>query len=412
MSIDYTYGPSVKPIQALVKEYEKLHPNVHVSLQLGTDHEKTATELAAGDAPDIIVFGTASDVGSFIYNHSIIPLNSLIKKYHFNLNQLVPASVKEGESPYNGKIYGLSFLEDTYEVYYNKQLFKKAGITSLPTNLTQMLADAKKLTKTNGEGQITQLGWDPSGLWEEDEPNLSADFGGTLVNAQGTASTIDNQAFINGLNFVKDSYNAQGGYQAVTRFINSYAQDGTNSGQDGSLDPFSGGREGMVVYGDYYTNKLQLLAPDLNYGTFLLPAPASNPTAVGGTPLGGNPVSISAEDTNPGPAWQFVSWMLTDGQVYLARHSLMTGNWSATPNYIPLLKQPNLEPNVHFRWFWNVMLTDKNKWPLPMVANVDQYASLIDQYTQEVMQGGMSAAKAAQTIQSEENHELSGLGVK
>lgn len=411
MSIDYTYQPSVAPIQALIRAYEQAHPHVHITLELGVDKEKTASQLAAGDAPDIVILGTARDLGSFAYDHGVIPLNTLIHQSHFPLNELVPATVKQGESPYNGKIYGLTFLEDTYEVYYNPALFKAAGITALPKNLTQMVADARLLTKTNSAGQITQLGWDPS-IWDEDKPNLSAIFGGTVANPQGTQSTIDNPAFVRGLAWNQSAYQAQGGYQAVSRFVDSFAEGGTNAGQNGSVGPFASGREGMIVRGDYYTNKLQLLVPHLHYGTFLLPAPASGPNIVGGTPLGGNPVCITADDKDPGPAWQFMSWMLTDGQVYLAKHQLLTGNWSATPNYIPLLRQPDLEPNPHFRWFWHVMLTDPNKFTLPMMANIAQYTALIDQYSQEAMQGSISASAAAHDIQVQENRDLSGLGVQ
>jgi multiple sugar transport system substrate-binding protein len=53
---------------------------------------------------------------------------------------------------YQGKLYGLPCIIGGTVVYYNKDLLKKAGITSIPTNTTQMAAAAQKVVQTVGNG--------------------------------------------------------------------------------------------------------------------------------------------------------------------------------------------------------------------------------------------------------------------
>ena len=47
---------------------------------------------------------------------------------------------------YEGKRCALPLLADDYGLYYNKKLFKAAGITRPPRTMSELAADAKKLT--------------------------------------------------------------------------------------------------------------------------------------------------------------------------------------------------------------------------------------------------------------------------
>ena len=62
---------------------------------------------------------------------------------------------------YNGKRCALPLLADDYGLYYNKTMFKAAGITSPPKTISELTADAKKLTVRNADGSIKVAGLDP-----------------------------------------------------------------------------------------------------------------------------------------------------------------------------------------------------------------------------------------------------------
>ena len=55
----------------------------------------------------------------------------------------------------------LPLLADVYGFYYNKQLFKQAGLTRPPRTLDELTAYAKKLTTRKADGSLDVVGYDP-----------------------------------------------------------------------------------------------------------------------------------------------------------------------------------------------------------------------------------------------------------
>ena len=69
---------------------------------------------------------------------------------------------------YKGKRCALPLLADVYGFYYNKTLFKQAGLTRPPKTFSELTAYAKKLTKKNADGSFKVLGYDPNfGFYQE-----------------------------------------------------------------------------------------------------------------------------------------------------------------------------------------------------------------------------------------------------
>ena len=80
---------------------------------------------------------------------------------------------------YGGKRCALPLLADDYGLYYNKTLFKKAGITQPPRTISELTADAKKLTVRNTDGSIKVVGIDPIiGFYENVPERWVTSFGG------------------------------------------------------------------------------------------------------------------------------------------------------------------------------------------------------------------------------------------
>ena len=55
----------------------------------------------------------------------------------------------------------MPLLADVYGFYYNKDLFKKAGLTRPPRTLEELTAYAKKLTTRKADGSLDVVGYDP-----------------------------------------------------------------------------------------------------------------------------------------------------------------------------------------------------------------------------------------------------------
>jgi multiple sugar transport system substrate-binding protein len=117
--------------------------------------QKLSTAVSTGQGPEVFDIGP-NIIVKFIDGNLADPLPADIDQYvrsglysDFVLNYLT----------YNGKLYGIPLLDGGRDgVYYNKTMFKEAGLDKPPTTFDQMMDMAKKLVKTDASGTITRSG--------------------------------------------------------------------------------------------------------------------------------------------------------------------------------------------------------------------------------------------------------------
>ncbi len=65
---------------------------------------------------------------------------------------------------YQGKLYGLPFLQDDWGFFWNTDAFTAAGLdpTKPPKTLDELWDYAEKLTIYNADGSLTQVGFIPN----------------------------------------------------------------------------------------------------------------------------------------------------------------------------------------------------------------------------------------------------------
>lgn len=148
----YTAG-----LQLAAEDYQKLHPETTVKIDIVSDNTTYQTsfqaKMAAGgdDAPDIVHANLLGDT----------PANNVKKGYILKLNDFVkaPNAYNNGTTLYDGingdywpyaytadgDIFMLPFDLVGTGFYYNKDLFAKAGITETPTTWEDLFADLQKL---------------------------------------------------------------------------------------------------------------------------------------------------------------------------------------------------------------------------------------------------------------------------
>jgi multiple sugar transport system substrate-binding protein len=132
---------------ALVKEFNKTHPNLKVEftpVNTTIEPTKLATAIRAGTAPDLVGIDDI-EIGQFI-NEGVMEnvtsqLRSMSAFKSLNKGQLRSVS-------YPGGYYGFPEYADLSVLYWNKTLFKKAGLNpnAAPSNFAEILADAKKVS--------------------------------------------------------------------------------------------------------------------------------------------------------------------------------------------------------------------------------------------------------------------------
>ena len=97
--------------------------------------------------------------GQFCASGAWQDLNPYIEQSGFDVSQFPPSV--EAYTSFAGSRCAFPFLTDDYGLYYNTDMFKKAGISGPPKTLSELEEDAKKLTVFNSDGSIKVAGFVP-----------------------------------------------------------------------------------------------------------------------------------------------------------------------------------------------------------------------------------------------------------
>jgi multiple sugar transport system substrate-binding protein len=190
--------------------------------------QQSSTMVQNNNAPDILNLNVYASYAkdNLLYSSGEV-LSDSVK------SDLLDAFVKSGT--YNGKMYGMPDLSSARALFYNKDLFSKAGIPAPPKSWDEFEADAKKLTSL-GDGTIGYA--EPLGPEE-----AQAEFGIWLVNNGGDWKssgkwTINSDKNVETLSFLRKL--------AVEDKVTQNNPGKTNR-TDGAFPLFASGKAGMVV---------------------------------------------------------------------------------------------------------------------------------------------------------------------
>lgn len=142
-----------------IAAFEKANPKIKVKvITIGDDYDtKLQTMVAGNKAPDVAQ--VAENGTGFATKNAFIDLNSRIKKDNIDLTKKYGGA--SALYKWDGKTFGIPDRGGSGVLFYNKDLFDKAGISYPDSNWTiaDFYSAAKKLTKdTNGDGKIDQWG--------------------------------------------------------------------------------------------------------------------------------------------------------------------------------------------------------------------------------------------------------------
>lgn len=146
-------------LEQMAQNFTALHPNVKIEfigIPFGDIKQQTFVMASSGNSPDIIQTFTAT-FPTYAASDIIIPLDDLMGKEY--IDDLFP-SYKE-DYTYNGKLMGVPWAPSPYVLYWNKELFKQAGLPDrAPQTYEEMLSFAEAISnlKTDSGEQIFGLG--------------------------------------------------------------------------------------------------------------------------------------------------------------------------------------------------------------------------------------------------------------
>ncbi len=196
-------GPITKIIDGYAADFQRENPGVKVTpIYAGTYQDtltKVQTALKAGSGPQMAVL-LSTDVFSLVDDDLILPFDALISDAADKawLSGFWPAFLKNGEI--GGHTWGVPFQRSTIVLYWNKDVFRAAGLDpEHPPATWQEHADiAARLTKAN-ERWGTQIPSTGFAYWLFQA--LATEAGGTLANAAGTATDFASAPCVEALRY-------------------------------------------------------------------------------------------------------------------------------------------------------------------------------------------------------------------
>src|SRR5512132_1312559 len=207
-------GPITKIIDGYAADFEKDNPGVKLRpIYAGSYQDTIAKALTAvkSGEPPVTSILLSTDMYTLIDEEAIVPFDDLIKTDEDRawLKSFYPAFMENSQT--GGKTWGIPFQRSTIVLYYNKEAFKEAGLDpNRPPGTWQEMADyAKKLTKRDASGKVTQWGVQipssgfPYWLFQA----LVIENGVTLMNAAGTETYYDRPEVIAALQYWVDLVN-------------------------------------------------------------------------------------------------------------------------------------------------------------------------------------------------------------
>jgi multiple sugar transport system substrate-binding protein len=176
----YFGGPDTKKLlDQITPKYQKAYKGVSVVYEPEADRDKQVIAIAAGTAPDVFMLGDG-DVRWYEDKNALANLTPYMNKDKFSASQYLKGTLVIGTS--KNKIYALPKDYSTIAVYYNKDMFRAAGVPfpKAGWTLNQFRADAVKLTKNGNYGASL------SGDWVREVDPFVRELGGHLDNSNGT----------------------------------------------------------------------------------------------------------------------------------------------------------------------------------------------------------------------------------
>jgi multiple sugar transport system substrate-binding protein len=292
-----TDGPAI----ALVKKFNATHKNLKVVLHLTPPNDDTsqlATAIRAGSPPDVVGLNDI-DVPTFSHENALLDITKYVDALPYK-SALSPGHL--ALATIGNKYYGVPYLADLSVLWYNKTLFREAGLNpdAPPTNYTEIMADAKKISALGhgiygfsfaGDCQgclgFTML---PS-LWANNVHLISGPLGNQTTNVASNSL----------LKTMLADYHTLWANKEVP--LADQTQNGLTWGAD-----FEAGKVGILP-GDYgFATKMKSTA---EFADAPLPGVTGDNYS---TFDGGDDFVIPAGAANPSGAWEFIQWALEPAQ--------------------------------------------------------------------------------------------------
>jgi multiple sugar transport system substrate-binding protein len=312
-------GADLDKMTALVNEFNSSQSAVKVnftSQQWTQMFTKFLADYQAGSTPDVVAMHTF-EMGQFV-NMGVLD-SEAVKNLGLKESDYIKTAW-EG-CMYDGTLYGVPIDVNMHALYYNKDLFKKAGITKAPATREELISTAQKLTLDANGKNASESGFDSSNIKQYGFGFLQNHHG--FYQMYGLMNQEGYNPFTTDLTTIKlDSAKVSPVIQYLQDLAYKYKV--TPVGEKSPIDDFKAGTVAMIIDGNWQLSGLQDVTFD--WDTAEYPQIFSQKAVWGASELLALPKNKNADKQKA--AATFVKW-LSENSAKWAESGQIPANLSA-----------------------------------------------------------------------------------
>lgn len=329
-----------KEVRGYLAAFNKKYPDIKVEIIRPADYwPKLMTMMAAGTPPDVFYMGFPEFVG-YHAKGTLLKVEPFVNADQtFNEPDFVPALMDAFRDRKTGDLYGIPKDWSTYVVYYNKQMFVKAGLP-VPNELfgygkwswKDFLETAQKLTKDGVYGIALD-----SGRWKIFPPQA-----GALWIRGPKEVVVNTPKFAEAIQFNADLW-----------LKYKVAPNMEEQADESPADRFAHKKAAMYIVGRWMTMRYK----DLPFEWDIAPLPYYRKMY---TWVDLVAYCIAKDSKNPDTAWKLVRFLTgVEGQKLMAAagHAIPSRRSVAySPSFLDVLPQRGIHNGVHLIPYYGVAL--------------------------------------------------------
>jgi len=366
-------GGELSFVRKVINGFEHAYPNIKVNLVGNINDEKIIAASRSGNVPDAALSFTTDNTGVFCKDNTFLNLGPAIKRDGIDLANFPPAQRQYTE--FQGTRCVLPAMADVYGLYYNKHMLEQAGIAGPPKTVSELAADAKKLTVRSGSSLKT-VGFTPYiGFYENSGAHFGPLWGASWLQPDGKSAIASDPGWGEMAEWVKQLVDYYGN-STLVRF-----QAGAG-GEFTSSNAFQTGKLAMNMDGEWRTALIKSETPNLQYATAPMPVADGHSQLYGGGYTTGNITGIPKGAPHPAAAWELIKYLATNVQAQVE----LSQDLGNVPTWIPALDRVHATASPQFQTFLAIF-SNPHTTTTPITASGEASQKTLENYLEKYQAG-------------------------
>jgi len=316
----FVSGPE-EVIPYRVTQFNKTHDDIFVDatpIPWNEHEKKVLTAILSGNPPDVV--SLIAPVQQWASRMALRPLDKLIRQDNFDSSYVFPALWEEVN--YEGHVFAIPTHTASYAFFYNKKLFKEAGLDpeNPPNTWDEVKEYSKKLTRMENQ-EYTQIGFIPIYGNFQVTVSLATELGAKFLSDDGKTVHLDNEQMVQSLEWILDYYSDYD-YDKLVSFQSGFGY----ADQHGFLAE----KVAMMILDHTFLDGIDIYKPELDFSVSAIPSFEGYETA---SSTGNWWMAMPRGAKNIKAAWEFmkfaVSYEVQVKEATIMKQRLMPANINA-----------------------------------------------------------------------------------